>query len=132
MRLCKGCEEPLAADAHPARKWCSRACYARRYNARHFKHDLGAQRGTVGAWAELVAAIDLMGRGFDVYRAVAPHAPFDLVAHKQGRLLRVEVRTGRRSAAGVPTCSRAGTYDLLAIVLPQEGGVVEYEGVLPE
>lgn len=49
--------------------------------------------GRTGAVNELRACAHLMHQGFDVFRCVAPHAPFDLVAHRDGQLYRVEVKT---------------------------------------
>jgi hypothetical protein len=51
------------------------------------------RKSRVGAVSELRAAAHLMQQGFDVFRCVAPHAPFDLVAHRDGTLYRVEVKT---------------------------------------
>jgi len=44
-----------------------------------------------------MVATDLMRRGFDVFRALSPAAPYDLMAQdRSGRMLRVEVRTATR------------------------------------
>lgn len=51
------------------------------------------RKSRIGAVSELRAAVHLMQQGFDVFRCVAPHAPFDLVAHRDGTLYRVEVKT---------------------------------------
>lgn len=50
--------------------------------------------GSVGAVSELIVAIDLMKKGFDVYRAMSPHGFADLIALKDGVMIQIEVRTG--------------------------------------
>ena len=45
-----------------------------------------------GSARELVVTIDLMRRGFEVFRTVCPNSSFDIVAHKNGFLLRIEVK----------------------------------------
>ena len=54
--------------------------------------------GTVGAMSELVASVDLLSRGYEVFRAVSSACSCDLIALGDDRKpLRIEVRTGRRS-----------------------------------
>ena len=49
---------------------------------------------TKGALSELRACVDLLGRGFHVYRSMSPSSPWDLVvAIPSGRMLRVEVKS---------------------------------------
>lgn len=57
--------------------------------------DVSLCAGTKGAYAELLACAVLLGRGYDVYRSVSPNARCDLVIIKKGRMLKIEVRTGR-------------------------------------
>jgi AraC-like DNA-binding protein len=72
-----------------------------------------------GATGEMIVAAHLMQRGIPVYRSIAAEAAFDLVADCFGELLRVEVRSAKRTAKGFnfprPDKSR---YDLLALVTP--------------
>lgn len=53
----------------------------------------GAQ-GTVGAISELLVSVDLMNRGFNIFRSLSPHAPCDLVATRGEGTFRIEVKTG--------------------------------------
>lgn len=84
------------------------------------------KRGMSGAVGELSASIALMRNGYDVYRAQSPHAPFDLIAHKDGVLLRVEVRVvARRKDGSVSPATKPGDQcDLYAFV--DADGVVEF------
>jgi len=50
--------------------------------------------GTVGAISEIIVATDLMKKGFDVYRAMSPHAFADIIVLKDGVMIQIEVRTG--------------------------------------
>jgi hypothetical protein len=46
-----------------------------------------------GALTELIVCADLISKGYDVFRAVSPACPCDLVAAKKNVLIRVEVRS---------------------------------------
>lgn len=81
--------------------------------------------------SELLVAADLTKRGFHVSRALSGAAPFDLIAHKDGETLRVEVTTGqcrfraiRYSPQKDHKCN-AGIFDLLAVMC--DGKVHYYE-----
>lgn len=56
--------------------------------------------GTVGAISEMVVAVDLMEKGYSVFRALSPACKSDLVAKKNDTVITVEVRTGYSSAKG--------------------------------
>lgn len=75
--------------------------------------------GSVGAASELRVATDLLLRGFEVFRSVSQCASCDLVALKNGQVLRVEVRTGYvHFKTGKRTTLRPKTnskYDLFAV-----------------
>jgi hypothetical protein len=73
--------------------------------------------GRLGAFSELLVCADLTARGWDVYRAQTPDAPFDLVGYFGDRLWRVEVKGRRRPRNGrKPHWPAAGRFDLLAMV----------------
>lgn len=74
---------------------------------------------TKAAVGEMAAAADLMCRGFFVYRCLSQTGPFDLLAYKEGRMLRIEVRCGVLDKQGQARCSTPapGRYDVLAVVL---------------
>jgi len=62
-----------------------------------------------------------MEKGYEVYRAVSPSSSADLVVIKDGKVLRVEVKTGQRKLDGTPICDTKNyRADLLAIVLRDE------------
>jgi len=83
----------------------------------------------MGRAAELLVAADLMQRGFYVYLALPPDAPFDLAAWKDGQFYAVEVKTGHlesRSRLVFPALPErqrnAATH--IAVVIP--GGEIMY------
>lgn len=60
----------------------------------------GLSPGTVGAIAELVIAVDLMKKGYEVFRAMSPSASCDLLVCKGGKFLRIEAKTATRQVNG--------------------------------
>jgi hypothetical protein len=81
-------------------------------------------RNATGATSELIACAELMRLGFHVYRCESPAAPFDLVAYRDGRCLRVEVKTvsykvgpdGKPLFAPTVCMPKNDEWDLLAVV----------------
>lgn len=84
-----------------------------------------------GALRELRVAADLMERGYQVFRNLAPGG-IDLLAYHRGQYVRVEVATtGRRVDGHIrrPRKRRRCEYDLLAAVLAD--GTIAYFGMVP-
>jgi len=70
---------------------------------------------TIGATSELLVAADLLRRGFEVFRAVSPTCSCDLGVLRDGRFLRVEVKTVRKSERGAGSVSAdVSRFDILA------------------
>lgn len=88
---------------------------------------------TRGAANELVVAVDLMRRGYDVYRAVSPALACDLVVMRGALAMRVEVRSTSRDVRGtgrvkIPILPRdKGRFDVAALVEPN--GTIHYRGL---
>lgn len=75
--------------------------------------------GHVGAASELRACAELMQLGYHVYRCESPNAPFDLAAYKDGKCVRVEVKTMTEPAGTyAPSFSypKNDEWDLLMVV----------------
>jgi hypothetical protein len=79
---------------------------------------------TVGALSELRVAVDLLENGFEVFRALSPACSCDLIACKNGRTIRVEVRTGYRNGDGTFGCPRKHRADVLAVAIEIENVIV--------
>jgi len=114
-------------------KYCDPAC-----QNDHWKKEYAGQNtlwnlpsGTVGAINELRVAVDLLIRGYSVFRALSPNCPCDLVLLIDHRVFRVEVTTGHRSSNGRPyfPIKDPLRYDILAVVFPDS---IVYSTVLPE
>lgn len=86
-----------------------------------------------GTISELLAAADLMARGYKVYTPIARQKCHDLIAvAPDGRLVTFEVRSGRRRATGAGFTfvqPQRGKSDVIAVVLT--GDPVEYIPALP-
>lgn len=62
----------------------------------------GLSIGTTGAIGELRVSVDLLIKGYEVFRAVSHSCSCDLIAIKQSRALRIEVRTTSYRKDGTP------------------------------
>ena len=58
------------------------------------KKALDLPTATVGAISELRLATDLMSKGYSVFRALSASCFCDFIAIKDGKMLRIEARTG--------------------------------------
>ena len=78
-------------------------------------------RSDVGATSELLVCADLLGRGFEVFRAVSPSTSCDLIALKHGRCVRIQVRTAklyhRKDGSERLHFGRGGNHDVVAAVV---------------
>lgn len=141
-RICEyePCGSVFAPGGNTRQRFCSRQCRIDAYSARHFKPQrLGLPSATVGAVGEMVAAVDLMKRGYEVFRALSAACSSDLIALRDGVPLRIEVRTGQRSLlTGKLTWARNGgkqgrsedDLDHYAVVVA--GELILYDPPLPE
>jgi hypothetical protein len=76
----------------------------------------------VGSISELLAAVDLMARGWKVYRPLAISRGHDLIGEKNGILKTFEVRSANRNKEGGIrfTIKEACTSDHYALVITGE------------
>ena len=111
-------------------KYCSNICRKdAEYKARCPTYEPSkVSSGVIGAMHELLVSADLMRRGYEVFRALSPACSCDLVILKEGRLLRVEVRTAQKSISGKLSWTNSkkdiGRSDMLALVV--EGRDIVY------
>lgn len=99
-RLCVRC----SVKFFPANKqslYCSRACRNAAGNDRNsFKsRHPGLPTATVGAIGKMQVCADLLSKGYEVFRAVSASCSCDIAILKDGKMLRIEARTGYRSKA---------------------------------
>lgn len=131
MNMCLNCGKELPLSKSPnlniKRKYCSYECrqaYARkRYLERNPPILRGKTSATTGAISELRVAVDLLAKGYDVFRALSPSCPCDLAILKDGKLVKMEVRTSFISVSGKPYKTidhrdDTNNIDIYAWVLP--------------
>lgn len=133
MKPCKYCGGPLPATARSNQVYCSTTCareYVKReWRERNPKSPLGAlAAGTIAEAHVMRVCIDLLEKGWQVYRAAFPAMDFDIFAMRPEWevALRVKVTTGMRTnRGGVSHPKRDRTkFDVLAIVI---GNDIIYE-----
>ena len=123
---CECCKKEFTPKFRRTR-FCSMKCSRRSYYDKNYTPSEYEQahigRSNVGAANELKVAADLMLRGFDVFRALSPQCSCDLAILRGGKLLRVEVRSGRPAKNRKKPFwakPKKGKSDLFALVLPAE------------
>ena len=95
---CPICNKPLPRHK---KKFCSTECY-KIGNAHHVSLNpyKGNTSATTGAISELRTSIDLMSKGFHIFRALSPNCPCDLIALTDSQIFKIEVRTQRKHTSG--------------------------------
>jgi hypothetical protein len=75
--------------------------------------------GRRGAACELRVAVELLERGWEVLQPFSPVCPFDLLAWKDGRGVRIQVRMAVENRGQIVfKAATEGTCDVTAAVLP--------------
>lgn len=131
MKRCKFCSRELIGGRKD-RKFCDARCAAE-YQKKAWRESnpksatATLQNNTIAEVNEMRVAIDLLRRGFAVYRAAFQGMPCDMVVSPEGntifgKVLRVEVTTGNRTPKGtiVHPDRDASKYDVLAVVIGDE------------
>jgi len=111
-------------------KTCSIECRKKHFNKNYGRKGLEKlSTNCVGAISELTVCVDLMRKGYSVFRAVAPHCLFDIVAYKENKILKVEVKTGYLSINGKVSNPQHPhqDHDILAVVIREENRIVYYD-----
>jgi hypothetical protein len=131
-RQCEKCGEDFES-LRQRQKFCGPKCRAEHDKEQWYKVNppKGMATATTGTVSELVVAVDLLRRGFSVFRAMSPACNCDLAVLSDGRLCRVEVKTAYITKSGELThptvdCSR---FDVLALV---RGDLISYRPSITE
>jgi endogenous inhibitor of DNA gyrase (YacG/DUF329 family) len=113
---CQGCGTQISS-LRAIRKYCSVRC--RVADLVRKKRRCPISTKSIGAIGELLVSADLLSRGVDVFRALSPASPCDLVALHGGKLYRVEATVGKRKADGQLTWvpHDENRYDVIAVLL---------------
>lgn len=80
------------------------------------------QSGKTGTLSEYKVALDLMKRGYDLFKPVTMNYSCDLLALKNDKFSRIEVTTGHKTALGKVSYSKHNpdNYDVLVVVVGEE------------
>lgn len=128
-RLCLYCHNKIDESRlkrFPNTLVCKQECmqlYKRQqYYLKNPKPELPLFPATTGVISEYRVAIDLLKKNYEVFRAVSPSCSCDLAILKDGKILRVEVKTGHRTPIGAVYAlnGKMDKADILAVVLPEE------------
>lgn len=93
QHLCPTCEKIFQGPKN--RVYCSKPCWPSSVPiAFDEQMPKGLSTGTLGALAELAVCVDLMRRGYAVFRALSPACYCDIIARKFETVWEIEVRTG--------------------------------------
>lgn len=114
------------------RKYCSSRCVKSYQNKKYNSYQKdsafvdGVSGGSVGAAHEMLVCVDLLRKGFEVFRSVSPHSKCDLIARNNGSQYTIEVRTCATRVDGSLSLSKANMndhyYDIYAAVT-RTGGI---------
>ena len=112
-------------------KFCSESCEKEYNRAQYVKVTHNLPTGTIGTLSELRVTVDLLCKGYYVFRSMSLNCPCDLVILKNGKAIRVEVKTGHyykeQLRPGKSVSAKERHYDVLAVV-PPDGAEVAYYG----
>ena len=90
--ICPVCKKTFPPK-YSHHRFCSNECKNKYWN-KYLKSGLNLPNQTVGAISELLASVDLMKKGYEVYRALSPSSSCDIFALKNKISKKFEVRTG--------------------------------------
>lgn len=130
--VCKQCENEFIRDRSKSttnrQKYCSKECslkaHSKKVIAQRRELNLGAKLnlsgGKIGKINEFIVAIDLLKRGYEVYSAFEDTHPFDILALKDDKLLKIEVKTANILPSGLKIYAmkknQEEKHDILALV----------------
>ena len=124
MTTCEYCDKPIPWPNPYNKRFCDKLCQKTSYDKRiglKTEWKERAPTGTVGAAHELLVCVDLMRKGYEVFRAESPSTSCDIVILRNGSLLRVEARTGmykvNKEISYTSSCLDKSKYDVLAIIM---------------
>lgn len=97
--VCKCCgKEFNHPSCHTTQKYCSLRCRENVYRSQT-GFTIGCDRdGNTGAVSELRVCAAMLLAGYEIHRCVSAHGHFDLTAWKDGKVIGVQVKTGRINA----------------------------------
>lgn len=120
MEFCVFCGGSIPKERQERHsKFCGNLCRDREYKKRYYHYKSSHMpTGTVGAISELKVVVDLLSKGYEVFRSLSPNCSCDLAILQNHKLFRVEVKTSYITDSGSFPHSKGKSknYDILAIV----------------
>jgi len=134
-RTCDGCGINFQTASPITQKFCNKDCRLKAHKKipSNYNPDLKLNTGIMGAIGELSVCVDLLKRGYEVFRSVSATCSCDLAMIKNHKLYRIEVKTGYLLANGKLCSSQdrsSQKFDFLAIINPHTNEII-YEPELP-
>jgi hypothetical protein len=137
---CQFCEKTIKGskiNGHFCSARCSYA-FSSKHTRESAKSQFGTSPGTSGAMSELAVSVDLLQKGYEVFRSISPNSRCDLIAWKNSTLLKIEVRTASlnlktKKVSYTKYKVEHPAFDHYAIVLWGNGiSQISYEPTLPD
>jgi len=127
VKKCSYCGKEIKHNISEKRKWCSANCRNKAQKEKRdnilkdMEYDTTINKAKRGAIGELKVCSHLLELDYDVFRAVSPACPCDLIVMINKKLFRIEVRSNTYSASGKPyPHNKKIRADILAMVLPDK------------
>ncbi len=125
MRKCRMCKSPLTEEQikkHPRKRYCSSKCSSAYHKVMYRKNNPVSRNnisvGTVGAINEYRVGIDMMEKGYMVFKNMSPNGSADLMSIKNDKVETIQVKTGYYAESGsIVYPKNTELADILAIVL---------------
>ena len=128
--FCPECGKDI--DPGERKEFCNPE-HVTRFNRRRFgesfeKSEIGAKKGLIGAIQEVRVVIDLLNKGFEVFRAATPSAQDDIWISKSGKLLRIQVKTGHLQTGNIifSDSTRFEKNCDAVLAIPLDDGEIQY------
>lgn len=90
--ICMECNNKFLSSI--GKKFCSKECAKLFLNKNIDRGITGISPATKGAIGELAVCVDLMSKGYSVFRSMSPSCKFDLIAYMNDKVHKIEVRCG--------------------------------------
>ena len=129
-KICPNCKKEFEYEKKYYRIYCTTEYAHEAYRLKMgFTGTFDLPAGTVGALAELTVAIDLLQKGYEVYRSLSPSCSGDLLIEKNKEFLKIEVRTGYRHSVTkhINTSYQNIHSSILAVVIFKESLIIYLE-----
>lgn len=128
--FCLQCKKPFSPRNKHRRKFCSGRCSSAYHQMAVPSYLPELSTATIGALNELRVCVDLLAKGYEVFRSVSPSCSCDLIICKKGVSVRVEVRTAYRNKNGEVVHPKSNIRaECVAAVLDDE---IIYKPELPD